>query len=162
MKSSALPIISIISAHSENKVIGKNNHLPWNFPEDLKYFKDKTRGHIVIMGRKTYESMGRALPKRVNIVISRKPEFKLPDALTVTSVEDAIKIAKEKEREEVFIIGGAEIYRQALSRVDKLYITLVKGNYDGDAFFPSYPEFKTVISEKKSLDGNLTFLELTR
>jgi len=155
-------IVSIISAHSENRVIGKNNHLPWNFPEDLKYFKDKTRGHTVIMGRKTYESMGRSLPNRVNIIISRNPKLELPDAITTASIEDALKIAKDKEKKEVFIIGGAEIYRQALSVTDKLYITLVKGNYEGDAFFPDYSEFKTIISQKKSEDGNLIFLELTR
>src|SRR3989338_2614580 len=147
-------IVSIISAHSENRVIGKNNHLPWNFPEDLKYFKDKTRGHTVIMGRKTYESMGRSLPNRVNIIISRNPKLELPDAITTASIEDALKIAKDKEKKEVFIIGGAEIYRQALSVTDKLYITLVKGNYEGDAFFPDYSEFKTIISQKKSEDGN--------
>ncbi|OGG13309.1 hypothetical protein A3D77_05590 [Candidatus Gottesmanbacteria bacterium RIFCSPHIGHO2_02_FULL_39_11] len=155
-------MVSIISAHSENRVIGKNNHLPWNFPEDLKYFKDKTRGHTVIMGRKTYESMGRSLPNRVNIIISRNPKLELPDAITTASIEDALKIAKDKEKKEVFIIGGAEIYRQALSVTDKLYITLVKGNYEGDAFFPDYSEFKTIISQKKSEDGNLIFLELTR
>lgn len=163
MKSfSRKPIISIISAHSKNHVIGKNNRIPWNFPQDLKYFREKTKGHTVVMGRKTYESMGRALPNRINIVVSRNPEYALPDAITSTSLENALKIAREKEKEEIFIIGGSEIYRIGLPFADKLYITLVKGDYEGDAFFPDYSEFKTVISQKKSEDGHLTFLELTR
>jgi dihydrofolate reductase len=156
------PLISIITAVSENGVIGKDNHLPWSFPEDLKYFRETTRGHVVIMGRKTYESMGQALPNRVNIVISRDKNYTLSDALTTLSLDTAIKLAKEKEKNEVFIIGGASIYAQALPLADKLYITKIKGVYEGDTYFPDYAEFKTVLSEKKSTDGNLVFLILSR
>jgi dihydrofolate reductase len=106
--------------------------------------------------------MGQALPNRVNIVISRDKNYTLSDALTTLSLDTAIKLAKEKEKNEVFIIGGASIYAQALPLADKLYITKIKGVYEGDTYFPDYAEFKTVLSEKKSTDGNLVFLILSR
>jgi dihydrofolate reductase len=155
-------MICAILAMSQNRVIAREGRLPWDLPEDLAFFKKMTLEHPVIMGRKTYESMGQALPNRVNIVISRDKNYTLSDALTTLSLDTAIKLAKEKEKNEVFIIGGASIYAQALPLADKLYITKIKGVYEGDTYFPDYAEFKTVLSEKKSTDGNLVFLILSR
>ena len=136
--------ISIIAAMSENRIIGKDNKLPWHIPEDLKYFKEKTKGKTVIMGRKTYESMGRLLPNRKNIIITRDEQFKdkqagkVDAAVVVNSIEDAIKLCLPDE--EVMIIGGTNIYEQFLSRANKIYLTIVHTIIDGDATFPELNE----------------------
>ena len=129
-------IISIIAAVSDNNVIGKNNKLPWHLPEDLKRFKEVTSGHTVIMGRKTYESIGRPLPNRVNIVITRNKDFKPKGVKVVHSIEEALSLASEAGETETFIIGGAEIYKQALPLANKIYLTRINKNYKGDAYFP--------------------------
>lgn len=119
---------------SSNRVIGVNNTLPWHISEDLKHFKSLTTGHTIIMGRKTYESIGRPLPNRRNIVISRNTEASYEGAEVVHSIEDAFTICKNDN--EVFVIGGSNIYEQALSLVDYIYITEIKKSFSGDAFFP--------------------------
>lgn len=119
---------------SSNRVIGVNNTLPWHISEDLKHFKSLTIGHTIIMGRKTYESIGRPLPNRRNIVISRNTEASYEGAEVVHSIEDAFSICKNDN--EVFVIGGSNIYEQALSLVDYIYITEIKKSFSGDAFFP--------------------------
>lgn len=119
---------------SSNRVIGVNNSLPWHLSEDLKRFKSLTTGHTIIMGRKTYESIGRPLPNRRNIVISRNMEASYEGAEVVHSIEDAFSISRNDN--EVFVIGGSNIYEQALSLVDHLYITEIKKSFSGDAFFP--------------------------
>jgi len=119
---------------SSNRVIGVNNTLPWHISEDLKHFKSLTTGHTIIMGRKTYESIGRPLPNRRNIVISRNTEVSYEGAEVVHSIEDAFSICKNDN--EVFVIGGSNIYEQALSLVDYIYITEIKKSFSGDAFFP--------------------------
>jgi dihydrofolate reductase len=119
---------------SSNRVIGVNNTLPWHISEDLKHFKSLTTGHTIIMGRKTYESIGRPLPNRRNIVISRNIEASYEGAEVVHSIEDAFSICKNDN--EVFVIGGSNIYEQALSLVDYIYITEIKKSFSGDAFFP--------------------------
>ncbi|MEY3878898.1 MAG: Dihydrofolate reductase [Pseudomonadota bacterium] len=119
---------------SSNRVIGINNTLPWHISEDLKHFKSLTTGHTIIMGRKTYESIGRPLPNRRNIVISRNTEASYEGAEVVHSIEDAFSICKNDN--EVFVIGGSNIYEQALSLVDYIYITEIKKSFSGDAFFP--------------------------
>lgn len=119
---------------SSNRVIGVNNTLPWYISEDLKHFKSLTTGHTIIMGRKTYESIGRPLPNRRNIVISRNTEASYEGAEVVHSIEDAFSICKNDN--EVFVIGGSNIYEQALSLVDYIYITEIKKSFSGDAFFP--------------------------
>jgi dihydrofolate reductase len=126
--------LSIIVAMSSNRVIGVNNTLPWHISEDLKHFKSLTTGHTIIMGRKTYESIGRPLPNRRNIVISRNIEASYEGAEVVHSIEDAFSICKNDN--EVFVIGGSNIYEQALSLVDYIYITEIKKSFSGDAFFP--------------------------
>jgi len=121
---------------SLNRVIGRGNQIPWHLPEDFKWFKRMTTGNVVVMGRKTFESIGRPLPNRETIVVSRSG-FSFPGVRTVTSLDD---IELENETREVFICGGAQIYAQALPRCSDLYLTLVKREVEGDAFFPDFEE----------------------
>jgi dihydrofolate reductase len=127
--------VSAIVAMSKNRVIGRENQLPWRLPEDLKRFKKITMNHPIIMGRKTFESIGRVLPGRANIIISRNSHFQAPGAKVVGSLEDALSLCKNEK--EVFIIGGAEIYKLAMSRIQRIYLTLVHQEIQGDAFFPA-------------------------
>lgn len=133
-------MISIIVATAENGVIGKDNQLLWKLSADLKQFRILTTGHSVIMGRKTFESIGRPLPNRTNIVISRQKDLILPEGvLKADSLEAAIEIAKNHAgNEEIFIIGGGKVYEQALKITDKVYLTEVKASIEGDAFFPAF------------------------
>ena len=142
--------ISIIVAFDNNRVIGKDNQLIWHLPNDLKHFKAVTSGHPVIMGRKTYESIGRLLPNRKNIIVTRNTEYQVEGAHVFNSLETAIDSCVGEE--EVFIIGGSEIYGQALTLAHKLYITEVLHDFEGDAFFPeiNFDEWK-VISEKNGI-----------
>lgn len=127
--------ISIIVAAAENGVIGKDNQLLWRLPDDLKRFKQLTLNHPMIMGRKTFESIGKPLPGRTSIVISRNKAFAVEGVLVCDSVETALDEAKKLESDEVFIIGGGEIYRQAQSLADRIYLTAVHAQPDGDTFF---------------------------
>lgn len=129
-------IISIIVAMGHNRVIGLNNQLPWLLPEDLKFFKAKTMGKPIIMGRKTFESIGRPLPGRTNIVITHNKKWKHEGVKVVHSMEKALKIAAKDKSEEVMVIGGAQIYAEALDHAQRLYITEVDIDAEGDAFFP--------------------------
>ncbi len=127
-------MISIIVAIARNNTIGSANSMPWHLPEDFKHFKQVTMGKVVIMGRKTYESIGRPLPGRRNIVISRNAALRIEGCDTATSLEAALAMCDPKA--ENFIIGGGEIYRQAMPIADKLYITHIDANFDGDTQFP--------------------------
>ncbi|HEX5555307.1 MAG TPA: dihydrofolate reductase [Chitinophagaceae bacterium] len=135
-------LLSAITAVGQNNVIGKDNTLPWRLPADMRFFKNTTMGHAVIMGRKTYESFGKALPGRTNIVITRQSDYILTDAMVVHGLEQAILEARETEKEkaseneEIFILGGAEIYRQSMQLLNRIYLTRVYGDFEGDAFFP--------------------------
>lgn len=126
---------SIIVAIGNNNEIGKGNEMLWHLPADLLHFKETTSGHPVIMGRKTFESIGRPLPNRQNIVITRNNDYKRDGVKICSSLDEALKIFKDSDKE-VFIIGGGEIYRQAMSIADKLYVTKVDGDFDADTFFP--------------------------
>ena len=119
-----------------NRALGKNNGLIWHLPADLKRFKEVTRGHHVIMGRKTYESLGRPLPHRTNIIISRNPNFKAEGCIVVGSLEKALDEAKSDPNP--YILGGAQIYEQALSVADRMDLTLVHEDFEADAFFPDF------------------------
>jgi len=131
--------ISIIVARAKNNVIGKDNQLIWRLSADLQLFKSHTTGHHIIMGRKTYESVGKPLPNRTSIVITNNPEFKVPEGHIVAhSLEEAIQICIGKKLDNVFIIGGAEIYNQAFPLADELMITEVNAIPDGDVFFPEF------------------------
>lgn len=129
-------ILSAITAVAENNVIGIHNELPWRLPADMKYFKNVTMGHVVIMGRKTYESFGKALPGRTSIVVTRQKDYVLADATVVHSLEAAIDKSRSSGEEEAFVIGGAEIYKQSMNVLDKLYLTRIHADFEGDAFFP--------------------------
>src|ERR1017187_5778516 len=147
-------IISLIVAISENNVIGKNNSLPWHLPADVKYFLDTTMGHCVIMGRKNYDSIPlkyRPLDGRTNIVVTRQKDFKADKCIVVNSVEDALNEAKKKNETEVFIIGGADIYRQTIDTADKIHYTKIHHTFDGDAFFPKIDESKWKLTGKKDI-----------
>jgi dihydrofolate reductase len=127
-------IVSIIVAVAENNVIGLKNQLIWHISEDLKRFKALTTGHCVVMGRKTFESIGKPLPNRTNIVVSRNRELIIEGCIVVSSLDEAIAVCEKDE--EIFIIGGGELYRQALPMASKLYLTIVHKNFEGDTFFP--------------------------
>lgn len=142
-------MITIIVAKSENHVIGNKNQLIWHLPNDLKRFKQLTSGHPIIMGRKTFESIGKPLPNRTNIVITRNKDWSSEGVLTVNSLEEAIQRGKEIHSD-IFIIGGGNIYRQAMQRADALEVTEVHHEFEGDAFFPeiNLEEWKEVFREK--------------
>lgn len=128
------PRISLIVATSRNGVIGKDNRLPWHLPADLRRFKELTMGHTIVMGRKTYESIGRLLPGRRNVIVTRNRAFRLEGAIVVDSFDAALAAAADDD--EVFIIGGEQIFRLALETADRLYLTIVQVEVEGDTFMP--------------------------
>ncbi len=139
----------IIAALAENRVIGKDNNLPWHIPEDFKHFKDTTRGHTVIMGRKTLESMNnRPLPKRINIVLSRNPDYTAEGCIVQQSIQDAVAYAQEQGAEKAFIIGGAAVYKEALTFADQMILSHVKGAYEGETLFPEWGSEWQVVDEQ--------------
>jgi len=127
-------MISIIVAVAENNVIGKDNDLIWHLPKDMKHFKETTTGHFIIMGRKTFESNGRPLPNRTNVIVTRDKDFKAEGCVVVYSLEEALKLAKDDP--EAFIIGGGVIYKIALSLADRIYLTKIHQSFEGDTYFP--------------------------
>lgn len=140
-------MLSIIVAYSKNKVIGKDGKMPWNIPDDLAHFKEMTLGNIVIMGRKTFESIGNVLPDRTNIILSGNKHYKVDGAISTNSFEAAVAIAKKLAKQqdvekEIFIAGGSAIYKRSIDLADNIYVTLVKKYYDGDVFFPDFDENK--------------------
>jgi dihydrofolate reductase len=129
-------VLKILVAFDENRVIGKNNALIWHLPADLKRFKALTTGHVIIMGRKTYESIGRPLPNRTTVVISRQQDLKIEGVILAHSVEEAILKAKSISRDDIFIVGGAEIYQLSLPLADQILVTQLHDIFEGDTFFP--------------------------
>lgn len=150
-------IFSMIAAYSKDssnrKVIGKDNRLPWKLPSDLRRFREYTTNNAIVMGRKTFESLGRVLPKRDNIILSRSTTLSIPGAYVFQDLEVALQFAGVRNHE-VFIIGGQEIYQLALPHVTRLYLTEVKGNFEGDTFLPSidFSEFKSMYKEESDTD----------
>lgn len=147
-------IKSIMVARSDNYVIGKDNQLPWRMPADLRYFKQTTMGHYCIMGRKTFESVDNPLPGRTNVIITRQPEYRAEGCVVVHNLDEAFRQGEEQAQEEIFILGGAEIYKQALDVVDRIYLTEIKTIVDGDTFFPKidYTQWKETKREEHSAD----------
>lgn len=127
-------MLEIVVGYDEKRLIGKGSELPWHIPDDLKHFKNLTSGNRIIMGRKTYESIGRLLPNRENIILSRKKEYSVNGALIVSNIKELLQILDDKKRN--FVIGGANIYKELLPFTDKLHISHIKGTYVGDVFFP--------------------------
>ncbi|KAA0965875.1 dihydrofolate reductase [Sporosarcina sp. ANT_H38] len=137
-------MISLLVAHGPDRVIGLNNELPWHIPEDLAYFKKMSMGKAMVMGRKTFESIGRPLPGRLSIIVTRNEAYTAEGAVVVHTLKEAV-IKAEEYSKEVMIIGGAEIFRETLGIADRLYITYIQKEYEGDTFFPSYgPEWELV------------------
>jgi len=156
------PRISLISAIAEsNRAIGKNNELLWDIKADMNHFRNLTTGHTVIMGEKTFHSIGKALPRRINIVLTDNQEFQAENVMTVYSIDEALEVAKLHENEEVFVIGGGSIYAQFLPLANRLYLTLVAGEYEADVFFPEYSEFARVVAEENGEEGQYKFRFVT-
>ncbi|MCK9183216.1 MAG: dihydrofolate reductase [Fibrobacteraceae bacterium] len=141
--------ISAIVAVSENNVIGKNGHLPWHLSQDLKRFKAITSGHHILLGRKNYEDIGRPLPNRVNLVLTRDVSFSAPGCTVCHSLKEAFKVAEDAGESELFIIGGAQIYASAMPFVKKLYLTRVQAETDGEVLMPQIGGGWKLISEEK-------------
>ncbi len=151
---------SLIVAVSKNNVIGKDNDLIWHLPKDMKFFKETTQGHFVIMGRKNFESIPhkyRPLPHRTNVIVTKQTAYESKGCIIVNSIEEGIKRAKEAMDSEPFIIGGGEIYRLALEKkiVDRIYLTRLQKDFEGDTFFPKLSkDWKLISSEKHHADEN--------
>jgi len=157
-------MISVIVAVGKNREIGRKNELLFEIPEDMQRFIDVTKGHTVVMGEKTFQSIGKPLPNRKNIVVTLDKNYKAPGCETRYSLEDVLKENK-KSKEEIFVIGGGQIYKLSLPYADKLYITEVDSEIlDADTYFPDYSEFSKVVFERSSSDDNYKykFLELER
>ncbi|MDP3957044.1 MAG: dihydrofolate reductase [bacterium] len=156
------PRISMIAAVAKkDRAIGKDNVLLWHIPEDFQHFKNMTSGHVIIMGENTFKSIGKALPNRTNIVLSLTPDFAPEGCLVVRSLDEALAVAKEHEAEEIFICGGASVYRQMIPYADRLYLTLVEGDFAADTFFPEYGKFTKALSEEKVDNGKYQFTFVT-
>ncbi len=153
-----MSLVTIIVAASQNNVIGKDNQLPWHLPRDLAYFKKITTGCPIIMGRKTYESIGHALPHRLNIVVTRNPDYQLADAIVVHSLTEAIDRAKQTQPDvdEIHLIGGATIFEQAIGSrvVDKIYLNRVLADFEGDTYLPTiaWSQWQLVHTEHHAAD----------
>ena len=137
----------------KNRTIGKNNSLPWNLPADMQYFRDKTRGKPVIKGRKTYESIGKPLPNRTNIIITHDNEYKAEGCIVVHSADEALKAAGNVE--EIMVIGGSQIYKEFLPRANRMYLTKIDAEFEGDTYFPEYKieEWKETSYEEHERDA---------
>ncbi len=143
-----VPRVSIIAAVGKNRELGKQNELIWRISDDLKRFRALTTGHPIIMGRKTYESIGRPLPDRTNIIVTRG-DSPIPGCVVAHSLDEALEVGKSIDSEEMFIIGGAQIYAEALSRTNRLYLTLIgESDADADTFFPDYADFTREIARE--------------
>lgn len=141
--------IIIVAAHGQNRVIGRNNELVWHLPRDFKHFKDLTIEHPIVMGRKTFESLGKPLPRRTSIIITRDEHYQQEGCIVAHSLEEAMAEAKKLD-EAIFIIGGAEIYKQALPYTTKMYLTEVKASPEGDAYFPEFSTREWKETDRKS------------
>ena len=144
--------LSIVVAMSVNRVIGRDNALPWKLPADLKHFRELTLGHHLLMGRKTFESIGRPLPGRTTVVITRQDGYAREGILVVSSVDEAVELASKAGEPEAFIAGGAEIYQQTLQRADRLYLTLVHRSFQGDTLFPEFDKSAWQEVSRKDLE----------
>ncbi len=156
------PRLSLLVAMAKNRVIGRNNKLPWHLPADLKHFKFLTMGQTIVMGRKTYESIGKPLPGRANIIVTRQTGYEVPGTTVVNSIDDALLIC-ERTRPisgEIFIIGGEELYRQTLKICQRIYITEIQRDFEGDAYFPEFdPSEWEETQRDKHISENDTNLE---
>lgn len=135
-------ILSMIAAMGKNRVIGKDNEMMWHLPREFQYFKDVTSGHCIILGRKNFEAIGRPLPNRTNIIVTRQDDYKAADCVVVNSLDEAVKYAKDHGETEAFITGGGQIYKEMIDRVQRIYLTEVDYSEEGDVYFPEFDESK--------------------
>ncbi|MBD98480.1 MAG: diacylglycerol kinase [Verrucomicrobia bacterium] len=142
-------IISLIVAVSENNVIGRDNDLPWRLPDDMKFFVKTTKGHHILGGRKNFESFGKALPYRTNLLISRNANYSMEGVHTFTEIEEAIEFAKSNDEEELIVIGGGEIYRKLLPLSSKIYLTRIHAHIEGDVYFPKLESGEWEVESKE-------------
>lgn len=168
------PLISIICALTDDRVIGYQNKIPWHIKDDLVRFKEKTIGHTVIMGRTTFESVaayykksGNPIPDRKHVIVSRDKSYtvSLNNCSVVSSIDEALEKAKSIEKEEIFISGGASIFEQTIGKADRLYLTVVHTKFEGDTYFPDYSAFKKVINKEDRVTSkgtSYTFLDLEK
>lgn len=168
------PLISIICALTDDRVIGYQNRIPWHIKDDLIRFKEKTMGRTVIMGRTTFESVaayykksGNPIPDRKHVIISRDPSYtvSLNNCYVVSSIDEALEKAKSLEEKEIFISGGASIFEQTIGRVDRLYLTVVHKKFEGDTYFPDYSAFTKIINKDDKVTSKgtpYTFLDLEK
>ena len=147
-------MLSHIVAASENNVIGSKNNLPWNLPNDFKYFKNKTWGMPVIMGRKSYESLKKSLPGRINIVVTNKTNWQPEDVYVVNNIDSAIEKAREAEAKEIFIIGGGEIFKQTIDIVSRIYLTRVHATIEGDTYYPEIRKDQWKLVDEQSFPAD--------
>lgn len=145
-------IVSLIVAIGKNRVIGKDNKMMWRLPHEWAYFKEVTLGHCIITGRKNFEAQGRALPGRTNIIVTRNKDYQAAGCVVVSSIEEALDFARAKGESEAFICGGGEIYKQSMDLVDRMYITEVDYNQEGQVYFPTFDESKFKRTSVKSMD----------
>tara|TARA_Y100000748_G_scaffold151261_1_gene126492 strand:- start:4108 stop:4617 length:510 start_codon:yes stop_codon:yes gene_type:complete len=151
--------LALIAAMARNRVIGRDNAMPWHLPEDLRYFKATTLGKPIVMGRKTFDSLGRPLPGRTNIVVSRQPDLRLEGAQVFASIDAALDAARQQAQAdgvgEVMVIGGDNLYRQTLERAERIYLTRIESEPEGDAWFPAFDEQAwAVVSERAVAAGD--------
>lgn len=168
------PLISIICALTDDRVIGYQNRIPWHIKDDLIRFKQKTTGHTVIMGRTTFESVaeyykksGNPVPNRKHVIITRDPSYSVPTegCFVASSIDEALEKANSIEGEEIFISGGASIFEQTIGKADRLYLTVVHKQFEGDTYFPDYSQFKKVINREDKITSKgtpYTFLDLEK
>jgi dihydrofolate reductase len=156
MSESSQPQLVAIAAIDENRLIGVNNQLPWHLPADLQHFKALTTGHPILMGRKTFESIGRPLPNRLNIIMTRETQLTVPGCEVANSLEAALAIAKKQPSQEIFVIGGAEIYQQLMPYTQRIYLTVVHHAFTGDTFFPAIDmdAWREIGNERHAADAN--------
>ena len=157
-------IVSAIAAMAKNRVIGRNGDLPWNIPEDLKFFRTKTNGHVIVMGRKTFESFPKLLPNRLHVIITRQEGYQPEGTQVFHDLASALAFCKtttqqhsDKYGEEVFVIGGGEIYREALPFTDRIYLTEIHQEVDGDTKFPEFEKAEFHETERIQHAGELAF-----
>lgn len=151
-------MIGLIVAHTKNRVIGKDGSMPWNIPGELSRFRELTTGNVVIMGRRTYESIGKPLPNRYNIILSKTQRFETENCTTAGSLEEALRIAGDRD---IFIGGGGKLYEKAIPLVDKMYITEIDAVIDGDTFFPEFDKNEFIREVEKTVDGELPYEYVT-
>jgi len=156
--------LSMIVAFAHERVIGNDNKMPWNYPEDLKRFRKITKNHPIIMGRKTHESIGRPLPKRENIIVTRNREYETKGCYVVNSIKEAISKATELSSETPFVIGGAEIYKLALSYANRVFVTAIDKTFDGDVKFPclSFDDWNVVDLSYSEKHREITYITYER